>query len=114
MKRTLQTFAALCDGRFSGEDRAYSGVSTDTRSLRSGEIYLALRGPRFDGNEFLVGAAAAGAAAAVVDRAIPAPPLPVIEVQDGQAALSRAAAAWRSAARVWPRAAISTTILVCR
>ncbi len=52
MKRTLQAFAALCGGRFSGEDRAYSGVSTDTRSLRAGEIYLALRGPRFDGNEF--------------------------------------------------------------
>jgi UDP-N-acetylmuramoyl-tripeptide--D-alanyl-D-alanine ligase len=95
MKRTLRTFAAHCGGRFSGEDRAYTGVSTDTRSLRSGEIYLALRGPRFDGNEFLDGAAAAGAVAAVVDRAV-ASPLPLIEVADGQQALSRAAAAWRA------------------
>jgi UDP-N-acetylmuramoyl-tripeptide--D-alanyl-D-alanine ligase len=95
MKRTVQDFAALCGGRYGGDDRAYSGVSTDTRSLQSGEIYLALRGPRFDGNEFLAVAAAAGAAAAVVDRAVTAPPLPVIEVADGQAALSRAAAAWR-------------------
>ncbi len=74
MKRTLQGFALLCGGRFSGEDRAYTGVGTDTRTLRAGEIYLALRGPRFDGNEFLERAATAGAVAAVVDRAIAAPP----------------------------------------
>jgi UDP-N-acetylmuramoyl-tripeptide--D-alanyl-D-alanine ligase len=101
VKRTLREFAALCGGRFNGEDRAYVGVSTDTRSLRAGEIYLALRGPRFDGNEFLAGAAAAGAAAAVVDRAVAAPPLPLIEVADGQAALSQAAAGWRREFR-WP------------
>jgi UDP-N-acetylmuramoyl-tripeptide--D-alanyl-D-alanine ligase len=95
MKRTLRTFAALCGGRFSGEDAVFTGVNTDTRSLRAGEIYLALRGPRFDGNEFLDQAAAAGAVAAVVDRAVTAPPLPVIEVTDGQAALTRAAAGWR-------------------
>jgi UDP-N-acetylmuramoyl-tripeptide--D-alanyl-D-alanine ligase len=96
MKRTLRTFAALCGGRFSGEDGVFSGVSTDTRSLCVGEIYLALRGPRFDGNAFLDAAAAAGAVAAVVDRPVAAPPLPIIEVTDGQAALSRAAAGWRA------------------
>jgi UDP-N-acetylmuramoyl-tripeptide--D-alanyl-D-alanine ligase len=96
MKRTLRTFAALCGGRFSGEDGAFTGVSTDTRALRAGEIYLALRGPRFDGNEFLGAAAAAGAMAAVVDRPVSQPPLPLIEVADGQAALSRAAAGWRA------------------
>jgi UDP-N-acetylmuramoyl-tripeptide--D-alanyl-D-alanine ligase len=96
VKRTLHTFAALCGGRFSSEDGAFTGVSTDTRALRAGEIYFALRGPRFDGNEFLEAAAAAGAVAAVVDRSVSRPPLPVIEVADGQAALSRAAAGWRA------------------
>jgi UDP-N-acetylmuramoyl-tripeptide--D-alanyl-D-alanine ligase len=96
MKRTLRTFAVLCGGRFSGEDGVFTGVSTDTRALRAGEIYFALRGPRFDGNEFLEAAAAAGAVAAVVDRSVSRPPLPVIEVADGQAALSRAAAGWRA------------------
>jgi UDP-N-acetylmuramoyl-tripeptide--D-alanyl-D-alanine ligase len=95
MKRTLREFAVMCGGRFSGEDRGYTGVSTDTRSLQAGEIYLALRGPRFNGNEFLGNAAAAGAAAAVIDRPVSAPPLPVIEVGDGQMALTMAAAAWR-------------------
>jgi UDP-N-acetylmuramoyl-tripeptide--D-alanyl-D-alanine ligase len=96
MKRTLRAFATLCGGRFEGEDRAFTGVSTDTRTLGAGEIYLALRGPRFDGNEFLGKAAAAGAVAAVVDREVTAPPLPVIAVSDGQAALAQAAAGWRA------------------
>jgi UDP-N-acetylmuramoyl-tripeptide--D-alanyl-D-alanine ligase len=95
MKRTLRTFADLCGGRFDGQDRAFTGVSTDTRTVSSGEIYLALRGPRFDGNQFLAQAAAAGAVAAVVDRPVAGPPLPVIEVADCQAALSQAAAGWR-------------------
>ena len=50
-----------------------------------------MRGARFDGNDFLPAAAAAGAVAAVVDRPIANPPLPLIEVADGQVALTRAA-----------------------
>jgi UDP-N-acetylmuramoyl-tripeptide--D-alanyl-D-alanine ligase len=95
MKRALRDFAVLCAGRYQGEDKAYTGVATDTRTLQAGEIYLALRGPRFDGNDFVAAAAAAGAIAAVVDRPV-ATPLPLIEVADGQSALTRAASGWRS------------------
>ena len=63
---------------------------------KPGEIYLALRGPRFDGNEFLEAAASAGAVAAVVDRPVRNAPLPLIEVDDGQLALTRAASNWRA------------------
>jgi UDP-N-acetylmuramoyl-tripeptide--D-alanyl-D-alanine ligase len=96
VKRSLSHFAALCGGRYTGEDRAFASVSTDTRSLQAGDLYLALRGPRFDGNAFLAAAAAAGAVAAVVDRPCVDPPLPVIEVSDGQQALVAAAKAWRA------------------
>ena len=96
MKRSVVEFARLCGGRYAGEDRAYTGVSTDTRALKAGELYLALRGPRFDGNQFLAAAAAAGAVAAVVDRPVPGAPLPLVVVDDGQAALTRAGAAWRA------------------
>ena len=41
MKRALRDFAAMCGGRYAGEDLAYTGVGTDTRSLASGEVYLA-------------------------------------------------------------------------
>ena len=93
MKRRLKNFAALCGGRFTGEDRDYGAVSTDTRQLQPGDLYLALRGPRFDGNEFLDAAASAGAVAAVVDREVSHPTLPLIVVADGQRALSDAAGA---------------------
>ncbi|MET0279589.1 MAG: UDP-N-acetylmuramoyl-tripeptide--D-alanyl-D-alanine ligase [Steroidobacteraceae bacterium] len=96
MKRSVRAFAASCAGRYDGPDLAYSGVSTDTRAVARGEIYLALRGPRFDGNEFVAAAAAAGAVAAVVDRPMVAAPLPLVSVEDGQAALTQAAAAWRA------------------
>lgn len=96
MKRTLVHFAQLCGGRFEGEDRSWTEVNHDTRTLKPGQIYLALRGARFDGNEFLPDAAAAGAVAAVIDRPVADPPLPVIQVEDGQAALTRAAAGWRA------------------
>jgi UDP-N-acetylmuramoyl-tripeptide--D-alanyl-D-alanine ligase len=96
MMRTVRQFANLCGGRYSGEDRPWTQVNNDTRTLAPGQIYIALRGERFDGNDFLPAAAAAGAVAAVVDRAIADPPLPLIEVDDGQAALTRAAAGWRA------------------
>ncbi|NPU83280.1 MAG: UDP-N-acetylmuramoyl-tripeptide--D-alanyl-D-alanine ligase [Syntrophaceae bacterium] len=47
------------------------GVSTDTRTLRPGSLFVALRGDRFDGHRFLAAAAEAGAAAMVVREAPP-------------------------------------------
>ncbi len=47
---------------------AVTGVSTDTRSLRAGDLFVALRGERFDGHDFVAAALAAGACGAVVDR----------------------------------------------
>ncbi|MDN5346810.1 MAG: UDP-N-acetylmuramoyl-tripeptide--D-alanyl-D-alanine ligase [Clostridia bacterium] len=44
------------------------GISTDTRTLKPGEVFFALKGPRFDGHDFLEIAAARGAAAAVISR----------------------------------------------
>ena len=47
----------------------FTGVSTDSRSIRAGDLFVALRGERFDGHDFLKAAAAASAAAAMVDAA---------------------------------------------
>ncbi len=47
---------------------AVSGVSTDTRSLRPGDLFVALRGERFDGHDYVEAALAAGACGAVVER----------------------------------------------
>ena len=95
MSRTLADFAKSCGGTLKGADRAYTGVSTDTRTLKAGELFVALRGPRFNANDFVAAAAAAGAAGAVVDTPV-ASPLAQIVVTDTQAALSSSAAAWRT------------------
>ena len=55
-------------GNAQGEVR-YSGVSTDSRTVQPGALYVALTGERFDGHDFVGAAFAAGAAAAVVSRA---------------------------------------------
>jgi UDP-N-acetylmuramoyl-tripeptide--D-alanyl-D-alanine ligase len=94
MMQTLSNFAQACGGRLQGADRRYSGVGTDTRTIGAGELFVALRGPHFNGNEFLAAAHAAGAAGAVVD-APQSTPLAQVIVADSQAALARAAQHWR-------------------
>ena len=94
MMRTLAHFAEACGGRLQGEDRVYSGVCTDTRTLAAGELFVALRGPRFNGNEFIAAAHAAGAAGAVVDTP-QSTPLSQVIVAESLAALARAAQHWR-------------------
>jgi UDP-N-acetylmuramoyl-tripeptide--D-alanyl-D-alanine ligase len=49
-------------------DGDYAAVSTDTRSIGGGDLFVALVGDRFDAHDFLAGAAEAGASAAVVER----------------------------------------------
>jgi UDP-N-acetylmuramoyl-tripeptide--D-alanyl-D-alanine ligase len=94
MTRTLAHFAQLCGGSLKGADAPYTNVSTDTRTLSKGALFVALRGPNFDGNRFVGAALAAGAAGAVVDGEQPAA-LSQVVVSDTQAALERAGQGWR-------------------
>ena len=68
---------------------AFGRVWTDTRTLQSGDVFVALSGDRFDAHEFLGDAVRAGAAAVVVSRVEPAKGLgvPVYHVRDTRAAL---------------------------
>jgi len=70
------------------------GVSTDSRTLKAGEIFVALRGPRFDGHEYVEEAFRRGALAAIVERTGPGPG-PQIQVPDSLAALGDLASAYR-------------------
>lgn len=66
----------------------FRGVSTDTRTIAAGDLFVALSGERFEGHRFLTEALARGAAAAIVDRDVPGPaPLPLIRVADTGRAL---------------------------
>jgi UDP-N-acetylmuramoyl-tripeptide--D-alanyl-D-alanine ligase len=90
---TSEELAAAAGGRWIGSPpSAVEGVSTDTRTLGRGSLFVALRGEKFDAHEFLAEAAAKGAAAAVVAEAwaarAPDPrPLPLLAVPDTLPAL---------------------------
>jgi UDP-N-acetylmuramoyl-tripeptide--D-alanyl-D-alanine ligase len=78
-----------------GADRPFGIVSTDSRSLVPGALFVAIPGDRFDGNDFVPEAEAKGAAGALVSR-LAATPLPQIEVRDSRRALGAMARAWRA------------------
>jgi UDP-N-acetylmuramoyl-tripeptide--D-alanyl-D-alanine ligase len=79
-------------------DIALLRVHTDTRSLEAGDLFVALRGERFDANDYLADALQRGAAAAIctIGAGQRAPGLPCIEVPDTQLALAERATAWRT------------------
>jgi UDP-N-acetylmuramoyl-tripeptide--D-alanyl-D-alanine ligase len=81
------------------DDRALAGVSTDTRHMPHGALFVALRGDRFDAHDLLQAARDAGAAAVVVDDAERAIGLgiPVLVVRDTREALGALARGWRRA-----------------
>ena len=70
-------------------------VHSDTRSLRAGDMFVALRGERFDAHDFLAQAQAAGAVAALAEHGLAAANLPGLEVADARTALGTLAAGWR-------------------
>lgn len=94
MKATLAAFAQSCDGRLLGADAAFKGVSTDSRTLSPGELFVALSGPRFNGEDYVAAAVARGAAGAVVRAEQPGAGSQIL-VDDTLAALASGAHAWR-------------------
>ena len=89
-------------------DTAVRRVHTDTRTLGDGDLFVALRGERFDAHAFLPQAREAGAVAALCSdaQALAAAGLPGLVVQDTRDALGRLAAAWRANTRApWSNSA---------
>jgi UDP-N-acetylmuramoyl-tripeptide--D-alanyl-D-alanine ligase len=74
---------------------AVTRVHSDTRSLQPGDLFVALRGERFDAHDFLAQAKSAGAAAALAERGLAEAGLPGLQVADSGAALMQLGGAWR-------------------
>ncbi len=91
---TLAGLARCGEGRLVGEDRMVESISTDSRSLRPGALFAALRGDRFDGHEFASAAAVRGAGGLLVERPLSIP-LPQVVVSDTLQALTACARAQR-------------------
>lgn len=95
MKLRLSEAAALLGVPCTGPDAEVLRVSTDSRSIRAGDLFIALRGEKFDGGAFAAQALQQGAVGVVLD-ATQAPDITTaLRVDDTRLALGRLAAAWR-------------------
>jgi UDP-N-acetylmuramoyl-tripeptide--D-alanyl-D-alanine ligase len=94
---TAAEIAAATNGR-AGRRFSADGVSIDSRKIARGDLFVALHGPNFDGNDFVAGALTSGAAGALVDR-LPvglAADMPVVVVEDTLRGLADLGAAARA------------------
>jgi UDP-N-acetylmuramoyl-tripeptide--D-alanyl-D-alanine ligase len=95
----LREAAAATRGQLAGEDTAFSGVSTDTRSIAAGQLFVALRGQRYDAHDMLDAAVTAGAAGLIVMRRAGTPTAQIV-VSDTRAALGDLARDWRRRVKI--------------
>jgi UDP-N-acetylmuramoyl-tripeptide--D-alanyl-D-alanine ligase len=91
----LSTVAAITHGTRQGDDVRFDAVSIDSRTLEAGALFVAIKGPHFDGHDFLDAAAENGAVAALVSQP-GIERLPVVRVSDTRQALGQMAASWRT------------------
>ncbi|RJP67299.1 MAG: UDP-N-acetylmuramoyl-tripeptide--D-alanyl-D-alanine ligase [Comamonadaceae bacterium] len=97
MKTLSQLMVQLEGARVVGQpDLPFTRVHTDTRSLQPGDLFVALRGERFDAHDFLPQAPGQGALAAIAQHGLAAAGLPGVEVPDTRRALGELSRLWRS------------------
>lgn len=93
-KFKLSEICAVVGGELHGDDVEVENVNTDTRSIKRGELFVALTGEQFDGNNFVAAAQTKGASAAILSKKIDTS-LPYILVNDTRLALRQIAKYWR-------------------
>jgi UDP-N-acetylmuramoyl-tripeptide--D-alanyl-D-alanine ligase len=97
MKTLGQLLSQLDGARVVGQpELAFQRVHTDTRTLQPGDLFVALKGERFDAHDFLPQALGQGALAAIAHQGLAAAGLPGVEVPDTRRALGELARRWRS------------------
>lgn len=90
----LSQAANMLNAKYSGNDVLFTGVSKDTRTIGQGDLYVAIKGHRFDGHDYIIQAGAAGAVGALVSQS-QSIEMPQIRVSDTRLALGQLAAGWR-------------------
>ncbi len=96
----LSEAAAMLEVPFTGADAEVLRVSTDSRTILPGDLFIALRGEKFDGGAFAAQALQQGAAGVVLDRAQAPAIAAAIRVDDTRLALGKLAAGWRARFRL--------------
>lgn len=87
---SLSQISPLLQGHWQGSDATFHFVSTDSRTIQAGELFIALVGPHFDGHHFIEAAKERGAAAAMISRPV-STSLPVLQVSDTRLGLGQLA-----------------------
>jgi len=90
----LLTAASAVDGHVVGDDAVFEQVVIDTRDLHGGELFIALQGEHFDGQDFAQDAKRSGAVAVMANRQLEVD-LPTLVVADTTRSLGQLAAYWR-------------------
>ncbi|WP_040853137.1 UDP-N-acetylmuramoyl-tripeptide--D-alanyl-D-alanine ligase [Nitrosospira lacus] len=97
---TVRQAAQALHGEWRGQDARFTAVSTDSRTVGSGDLFVALTGEKFDGHDFLADVTKKGAAAAMVCLESAAESrasgIPLILVENTRLGLGQLAAHWRS------------------
>jgi UDP-N-acetylmuramoyl-tripeptide--D-alanyl-D-alanine ligase len=97
MLNLAQALALLPGATLVGDGDVFiERVHTDTRSLRPGDLFVALRGEHFDAHHFLAQAKAAGAVAAIAEHGLAQAGLPGLQVHNSLQALQQLATGWRA------------------
>jgi len=94
----LSKVAQVLGGELIGADVEFGAVSTDSRSINAGDLFIALHGDKFDGSQYVSLAAEKGAVAALVNAESyhgEAMPCPLVLVKDTRSALGKLAGYWR-------------------
>ena len=103
---TLAQAQALLPGSVlhGSAQQRFARVHSDTRTLRAGDLFVALRGERFDGHDHIAAALRGGAAAVLAERGFDATAagVPGLQVADSLAALQQLAAGWRAGPALAP------------
>lgn len=86
----LSEIAAILHSPIVGADAEFASISTDTRTLKPGQLFIALSGPNFNANDFVAAAVAHGAVGAIVSQAVETS-IPIIKVNDTRIALGHIA-----------------------
>ena len=90
---SLNEIVEVLEAELIGTDATFDNVSTDTRKVRKGDLFVALKGENFDGADFVIDAAEKGAVAAIVERKVESS-IPLLIVKDARIALGKLASFW--------------------
>ncbi|CAH1388147.1 UDP-N-acetylmuramoyl-tripeptide--D-alanyl-D-alanine ligase [Candidatus Nitrotoga sp. M5] len=95
----LSQVAHVLGCKLVGHDTSFTSVSSDSRAIKAGDLFVALQGENFDGSAFVAGATESGAVAALINTTSyreAASPCPLLLVEDTRLALGHLAAYWRT------------------